>query len=198
MSSSVAAAPCAPSPTAVRLAALLVAAWFAATAPLLWHFERQRLADQRQLAHFDVDHVPPPPLAAPAGAAKILYFLDPGCRCNAAAVAELGRLRRALLLPAAQFAFAPADALPGGGVQALTAAERSAWRGHVPATPAAALWDARGRLIYFGPIVVNAGCGDGASYLHDALRTMRTDSSAAFASWDVVTCACQRASSFHS
>jgi len=199
MSSSAAAAPHIHNPSAVRLAAVLVAIWLVASAQLLWHFEKQRLAQFQQLVHFGADDLPPPPLAVSAGEAKVLYFLDRRCPCNAAAVAEIARLQRAALLPAAQFAADAATALDaGGGVQVLSAVERAAWLGRVPTAPAVALWNARGNLIYFGPVNVNAGCGDGVSYLHNALRTMRKDSSALFAPWDVVTCACSAAQPVHS
>lgn len=190
MSSFFIAAPSRSSPAAIRLAALLALAWLAAAAQLLWHFEKQRLASSRQLVHFATDDLPSPPSAA-AGVAKILYFLDRDCSCNAAALAEIARLRRVAVLPEAQFAVDAAGAAAlGGNVQALSAAERAGWSGRVPAAPAVALWSASGNLVYFGPIAVNAGCGDGVSYLQNALRTMRKDSSALFAPWDVVTCAC--------
>lgn len=194
---SVAAIPRA-SPWPERLALLLVFGWLVAAAQLLWHFERQRLALSTRLVHFGVADLPAPPRSAPAGAARILFFLDDNCHCNAAALAEIDRLRRATLLPAARFVTGTAETLLPGDAVRLAAAEHAAWADRVPAAPAVALWDARGRLVYFGPINVAAGCGDGASYLHSALRTMGTDASAVFGSWDVVTCACQGASSFHS
>lgn len=197
MALSAAAAPRAPSSAAVRLAALLVAVWLLASAQVLWHFERQRLDQSRQLLHFSVDGLPPAPLAAPAGVAKVLYFLDRGCPCNTAALAEVARLQRAGFMPAARFVAGAASAADLGASE-LSASERAAWRGHIPAAPAAALWNARGELVYFGPINASAGCGDGASYLKDALRRMRTDSSAVFSSWDAVTCACPAAQSVHS
>jgi hypothetical protein len=138
-----------------------------------------------------VDDLPAAPLAADVGEEKILYFLDRGCSCNARALAEIARLGQAGVLPRAQFAIDAAGAASvGSAVQALSTVERAAWQGRVPAAPAVALWNARGNLVYFGPINVNAGCGDGVSYLQNALRTMRKDSSALFAPWDVVTCAC--------
>lgn len=191
MSSFSIAAPSRSSPVAIRMAALLAVAWLATAAQLLWHFEKQRLASSRQLVHFAVEDLPAAPLAAAVGEEKILYFLDRDCSCNAAALTEIARLRRAGILPQAQFALdAAGAAAAGGAVQALSAAERASWRGRVPAAPAVALWNAGGNLVYFGPVNVNAGCGDGVSYLQNALRTMRKDSSALFAPWDVVTCAC--------
>lgn len=175
------------SPAAIRLAVLLVVTWLAAMAALLWQFEKQRIADSRQLFHFDARDLPPAPMGSAAGAAKALYFLDRGCHCTAAALAEIARVR-VTAAPPVEFVFensAGIDATP------LSAAERSRWQSHIPATPAVALWDSHDKLIYFGPINVNAGCGDSRSYLEMALRTLRQQPAAAFTSWDVVACRCK-------
>lgn len=185
-----AVAPPSNSRPAVRLATLLVVVWLIAMAQLIWHFESQRIAQFQRLLHFDAVDLPAPPPTI-ADAAKVLYFFNRSCRCNAAALAEVAGLQRSGVLPRAQFVFDD-SAMTDSGIEAraLSAAERTIWRDHVPATPAVALWDAHDKLIYFGPINVSSGCGTGDGYLRNALRTMHDGSVAPFKSWDVVACSC--------
>jgi hypothetical protein len=187
---SLSAAPLAHPPSSVRLAVLLLTIWAAAMAQLLWHFEEQRLASSQRLMRFDASDLPSPP-AAPAGAAKALSFVEGGCRCGASALAEIATLRRES--PAvASFTFAESRAMAALGVSPLDATERARWQPHLPVTPAVALWDARDRLIYFGPVNVNMGCGGERSYLRMALQNLSRQQgpAAGFQSWDVVACTC--------
>jgi hypothetical protein len=185
------AAPCPNSPCAIRLAAALVGAWLVAMAALLWHFEQQRIAGSRQLLHFDVRDLPGPPAGAPAGMARVLYFVDSRCPCSAAALAEIALARRETTAPLARFVFAE-SAAAGLDARPLSAAERLRWQSHVPATPAVAVWDERDKLIYFGPVNVNAGCGSELGYLRMALQSLSRQQgfAAGFQSWDVVACTC--------
>jgi hypothetical protein len=171
----------------VRLATLLVAIWLAAMAQLLWHFEAQRIAQARHIVRFDPLDLPAPPTAH---GARILYLLPRNCACNAGALAEIARLRRLALLPEAQFALAGAGAESLAEARPLSAASGDAWRARAPETPAVALWNARGELVYFGPIDVSWDCGGDRTYLQDALRSLREGSVAAPQARDVAACAC--------
>lgn len=196
MSSLSIAAPCPSSPAAIRLAASLVVAWLAAMAALLWHFEAQRIAGSRQLLRFDTRDLPAAPAGAPAGVAKVLYFVDNDCRCNGPALTAIASIQRSAAAPLARFVFeadAATVAAADPAVRSLSATERARWQRHVPATPAAAVWDERDRLIYFGPINVNAGCGGERSYLQAALQNLSRQQglAAVFQPWDVVVaCSC--------
>ena len=195
MSSFSVAAPLPGSPAAVRLAASLVIIWLTAMAALLWHFEQSRIAGSRQLLHFDARDLPDPPAGA-SGVAKVLYFVDRHCRCSDAALADIARIRRDTSVPYARFAAAPnIEAITPADpeVRPLSAAESARWERHAPAVPAAAVWDERDRLIYFGPINVTSGCGSARSHLWAALQNLSRQQglAAVFQSWDVVVaCTC--------
>lgn len=178
-------------PTATGFAALLVVVWLVAMAQLLWQFEKQRIAATRQLMHFDPRDLPGPPLAAAVGSAKALYFIDRSCHCSSAALAEIKRLQRTTVTPLAQFV-ATSQPLASLDAQPLDAAERARWRNRVPATPAVALWDARDRLIYFGPVSAGAFCGGAyfKNYLEAALQSLQQRIDVVVKGWDVVACAC--------
>ncbi|MCU0759888.1 MAG: DUF6436 domain-containing protein [Steroidobacteraceae bacterium] len=148
----------------------LVACWLAATVlAFAWHGPRawsaaglpQRVAEfdaatQPALSHWLAARTPA--AAGHAPAFRLLHLREAGCPCNAEADARMATLRARYAARGIEVVTVPLGrhaALPAG-----------------MATPAAALLDADGALLYLGPVAGTAGCGRGATPLQRALDTV--------------------------
>lgn len=174
----------------VHAAWTLAALWLLATAGGWWLLEFRPLRAQAAggWAAFDGDALQraAAPLLADArnrGRPLALHFRDPDCACNAltgAVVLEMAQ-RGAAQEIKAYVVSAPGsrDALPrswtSAGLAQLAAA--NAWQlwQAVPASPAVALFNARGELVYVGGYGRNNGCSPAAPA---AALTAMTDSAA--------------------
>jgi hypothetical protein len=145
---------------------LLFTVWLAAMALLFWYFERDSVvAGNNNLVRFSAHNMPAAPVVH---AVSIMYFLDDTCPCERSAQRQITALQSRYGLGLRQFAVTETGAAIAGlpaAVKILDAVAAAPWRAQVPAFPAAAMWDERGRLIYFGPLAGSSGCGSANTYL---------------------------------
>jgi hypothetical protein len=179
------------------LAWVLVAAWLGASVGAFWLLERREFQPfpQAGAARFDtkdraaieawflrLSAAAPPPVG-PARA-TLVHLYNPQCRCNAATEPHLERLMRdyrsrgvrivAALNPTAANVVAP---LPGRDLPVdmpVVAVAGSKLQG-VESAPAAFIFDANGRLIYFGPYSDSAWCGRGTGLVEPILDRLLAD-----------------------
>ncbi|MCY1263637.1 hypothetical protein D3C76_662250 [compost metagenome] len=153
---------------AIVCAASLATAW--------WWFQSRYIrpfSEQPTLFSGDILQLPRE-LAGP-GPVRLVHFWDPGCPCNVGNQQHLAELIGRFApqgveffavqkpgshgrLPETLAALKPLDALPG--MQQL------------PASPAVAIWDAQGRLAYFGPYSEGATCTSANSFIEPILEAL--------------------------
>ena len=140
----------------------VVAVWAAGTAGAFWALalkDRRPLDPDAVAAYFDAGRVAPaaeawlrartPPAA---GAATVVHVLPAGCSCTPAAGRHVERIEAAYR-----------------GRHVAFARGRPDW---VPAAPAALVFDAAGRLVYFGPYSDEADCGTRSGFVERALDAL--------------------------
>ena len=168
----------------------IVAVWMVSTAYAFWAFEfkQQRSFESPHSVLFDSaarassaeawyrESVAP---QIGAGVATVVHVYSAGCACNRFTHPHLARIvsayRRqgvnfvaALRTDAASSAYLPEG--PAGLAQvALPARGALSW---IEATPAALVFDARGRLIYFGPYSDSARCGESGGLVERVLDSV--------------------------
>lgn len=189
----------------VHAAWTLAALWLLATAGGWWLLEFRPLRAQAAggWAAFDGEALQraAAPLLADArnrGRPLALHFRDPDCACNAltGAVALEMAQRGATRAINSYVVNAPGsrDALPwswtsAGMAQLAAANARQLWQA-VPASPAVALFNARGELVYVGGYGRNGGCSPAAPA---AALTAMTDNAAAGNAGGITSgCLCRR------
>lgn len=116
----------------------------------------------------------PDALAGP-GPIRVVHFWDPACPCNVGNQQHLAELLEHFAgapvsfyvvqkpashgqLPTPLKALLPLDNLPGSE--------------HLPASPAVAIWDASGTLVYFGPYSEGAVCNSSNSFIEPILDAL--------------------------
>lgn len=170
---------------------VVVTAWLAGTGYAFWSFElgQQRSFESPRTVLFESGsrttsaeawfRASIAPLAnggaAPA-AATVVHVYMPGCACNRFTHPHLARIVTryrsagveffAAMPPAATGALAVDTAPPGLTHIALPAGNELSW---IDATPAALVYDAKGKLVYFGPYSDSARCGDSGGLVERVL-----------------------------
>ncbi|WP_051231503.1 DUF6436 domain-containing protein [Stutzerimonas azotifigens] len=157
------------------LAGLIVLLWAAALLAAFWWFEARYLRpfDERS-ALFSGDALALPAQLAGPGPVRMVHFWDPACPCNTGNQQHLAELMQRYgrsvsfyvlqapgtqgQLPEQLAGLQPLATLPG--------AEQ------LPASPAAAIWDASGRLAYVGPYSEGAVCNSGNSFIEPILEAL--------------------------
>ncbi|MNO65627.1 hypothetical protein D3C76_563910 [compost metagenome] len=158
------------------LTSLIVALCLAGLATAYWWFQTRYIrpfSDQPTLFAGD-DLQLPKELSGP-GPIRLVHFWDPACPCNVGNQQHLAELIGRFApqgveffevrkpgsrgqLPETLKALQPLTALPG--------AER------LPASPAVGIWDAQGRLAYFGPYSEGATCTSSNSFIEPILEAL--------------------------
>jgi Domain of unknown function (DUF6436) len=165
-----------------------VALWAAGTAYAFWTFElkHQRSFESRRTVLFDSGAraraaegwfravVAPTLIARDADVATVVHVYSPGCSCNRYTEPHLARIIAHYQTHGVRFVAATraADSLaaPDGLSRvALTGGRELAW---IEATPAALVFDGRGRLVYFGPYSDSGRCGDSGGLVERILDRM--------------------------
>lgn len=151
------------------LLAVLVAGWAGATGYAFWALglrDRRPLGPDEVAAYFDAVRVAPAAEAwwrshAPPGApvATVVHVTPSACPCTKAANRHVERI----------------EAAYGRRPVAFLRAQPP-W---VAAAPAALVFDAGGRLVYFGPYSDDADCGAGGGFVERVLGALLGDARAA-------------------
>jgi hypothetical protein len=159
-------APCSPPPTRPREVAIVLG-WLAATVLAFgWHGPHAWSAGGAPpvVADFDPATQPaaaqwlaarPPAAARHARTLTLLHLREPDCRCNAEADPQVAALRSRYAARGVEIVTLAPGRLPGPPA--------------TTATPAAALLDADGTLLYLGPVADTASCAGGTTPLQRAL-----------------------------
>ena len=169
---------------------VVVSVWLACTGYAFWSFElgQQRSFESPRTVLFDPGsrarsaeawfRVSIAPLAnggAPA-VATVVHVYTAGCACNRFTHAHLARIVTRYRSAGVNFfaAMRPAaadgvvtDAVPQGLLRiALPPGNELSW---IDATPAALVYDAEGKLVYFGPYSDSARCGESGGLVERVL-----------------------------
>jgi hypothetical protein len=165
-----------------------VALWAAGTAYAFWSFElkHQRSFESRRTVLFDSGVrarsaeawfrtvVAPSLIHRDSDVATVVHIYSPGCPCNHYTEPHLARIITRYHGHGVQFVAATRanDSFTGpDGLSrvALPVGGELAW---VEATPAALVFDGRGRLVYFGPYSDSGRCGDSGGLVERVLDRM--------------------------
>ncbi|MFS0825388.1 DUF6436 domain-containing protein [Pseudomonas phoenicis] len=181
--------PC-PTPWIVLLAlACAVVAWLAYT-----QFQARYLRsfDDRATLFSGEALRLPAQLAGP-GPIRVVHFWDPACPCNVGNQQHLAELLERFAgaevvfyavrkpgsqgrLPASLKALHELPGLPGGAT--------------LPASPAVAIWDRQGALVYVGPYSEGAVCTSGNSFIEPILTALHAGRSVSATNTLAVGCYC--------
>lgn len=163
-----------------RTLPLLVAAacaFMAAVGTALWNyggFGGQAVFSEQAVVFDDTQLRLPPELAGATGRIRVVHFWDPACTpCNRETAAHL-----AYLVTMYRRADMDFYAVRRPGTRGMLAAplrgrlkELPTLEGveHIPASPAVAIWDRRGRLAYAGPYSIGMICNSANSFVEPIL-----------------------------
>jgi hypothetical protein len=169
---------------------VVVSVWLASTGYVFWSFElgQQRSFESSRTVLFDSGsrtasaeawfRASIAPLAngrVPA-AATVVHVYMAGCACNRFTHPHLARIVTRYRSAGVEF-FAAARPAAAGGIAvetapqglprvALPTGEELSW---IDATPAALVYDAKGKLVYFGPYSDSARCGESGGLVERVL-----------------------------
>lgn len=163
----------------------VVALWAAGTSYAFWTFElkHQRSFESRPTVLFDSGTrarsaeawfravVAPTLTGGGAGIATVVHVYSPGCPCNRYTHPHLARIMAHYQTQGVRFVAATraTDSSAGpDGLSRVTLAGGGelAW---IEATPAALVFDAHGKLVYFGPYSDSGRCGDSGGLVERVL-----------------------------
>lgn len=114
----------------------------------------------------------------------VVHFIDEGCPCSRYSLPYIERLQ-------AEFH----DASHHVRVEAAAPASRLAQEiknlvAILPASPATAIWDRHGQLVYFGPYSTGAYCGDGEDLVRYILNQLRRGNAVQWIDQEAQGCMC--------
>jgi hypothetical protein len=160
---------------------LVLCAWMGLTAAAFWHFE---LGNWRGFSESQVPPVVNAALAeewlhsvsglqSPAAATSgltLVHLYSPNCRCNRFTEPHLARLQEAFRGRGVRFVVAASGNGPAPlGLEAVHAGARMLHAAGFHSAPAALIFDAGGRLIYYGPYSNSAWCGSSGALVDPVL-----------------------------
>jgi hypothetical protein len=168
---------------------VVVCVWLVGTAYAFWTFElkHQRSFETPRTVLFDSGArsrsaeawfraavAPSLSSRGPASLATVVHVYSPGCPCNRYTHPHLSRIIARYQAKGVQFVAAAravdSSVGPDGLLQvALTRGGELAW---IEATPAALVFDAHGKLVYFGPYSDSGRCGASGGLVERVLDRM--------------------------
>jgi hypothetical protein len=156
--------------------------WLAGTAYAFWSFElkHERSFESGRTVLFDSATRERSAEAwfrsaiGPRGGVTVVHVYEPNCPCNRFTHPHLARIIANYQQRGVRFVAAArggAGGAPPDGLQQVVVPSGSdlAW---IEATPAALVFDANGRLVYFGPYSDSARCGDSGGLVERVLERM--------------------------
>jgi Domain of unknown function (DUF6436) len=174
------------SPVAVASWALLIV-WLGSSAASFWFME---LRDWRSFGRADTvfgdidtarvedwyrSNIDTMPAAAAHPRLTLIHLYNPDCRCNRFVDPHLKRLVEHYQSLGVEFIAAPARAVAANAVTpvnlpAISATYSTLASAGVNSSPAALIFDANGRLIYYGPYSDSAWCGSTGNLVEPVLE----------------------------
>ncbi|WP_434457468.1 thiol-disulfide isomerase [Stutzerimonas urumqiensis] len=124
---------------------------------------------------FNGDGLALPQEIAGAGPIRLVHFWDPACPCNVGNQQHLAELieryagRGVAFYSLRKAAEGAPDIAPLPGLQPLARLEGAH---QLPASPAVAIWDTTGRLVYVGPYSEGAVCTSSNSFIEPILESL--------------------------
>jgi hypothetical protein len=168
----------------------LLGTWLLAMACGFWFFELRQMRpfETNRSLLFDADTrarsaeawlrgaLPAAATPGAAAVATVVHVYTPGCACNRFTNPHLQKIVARYRPRGVRFValgVAQADAAAGNDVpMPMLALDRSQGLGWVEASPAALVFDAAGRLVYYGPYSDGARCGEGTGLVERALDAL--------------------------
>ncbi|MBU3055683.1 DUF6436 domain-containing protein [Pseudomonas indica] len=158
------------------LASLLAVVWLGAMLAAFWWYEARFIRPfSERTTLFAGDELRLPDELAGPGPIRLVHFWDPACPCNVGNQQHLAELiehyaPRGVAFYAVQKPGTRGrlpDVLAGlRPIAQLPGADR------LPASPAVGIWDAQGRLAYFGPYSEGATCTSSNSFIEPILEAL--------------------------
>ncbi|PAU56085.1 DUF6436 domain-containing protein [Pseudomonas indica] len=158
------------------LASLLAVVWLGAMLAAFWWYEARFIRPfSERTTLFAGDELRLPDELAGPGPIRLVHFWDPACPCNVGNQQHLAELieryaPRGVAFYAVQKPDTRGrlpDVLAGlRPIAQLPGADR------LPASPAVGIWDAQGRLAYFGPYSEGATCTSSNSFIEPILEAL--------------------------
>ena len=161
------------------LALLIAAVWLLITLLTLSWFKYQYVGDfQERWVDFDMTQLLEQPQHPQKGYAKIMHYVDPACPCSRFAYSHIQDIEKHLQQDA----------------EFQTVTPQSATESRirpVPAVPAVAIWDAAGKLAYFGPYSSGFLCGQGEDLVIAVMESLRRGENPEWINQQAVGCFCE-------
>lgn len=160
----------------IVLASLFGLLWVVALLFAIWWYQARyiRPFDNRTTLFDGSSLQLPAPLAGP-GPIRLVHFWDPACPCNAGNQQHLAELIERFASRGVAFYAVQKPGSQGHlpkTLQALQSLQTLPGAENLPASPAVGIWDASGRLVYFGPYSEGASCTSGNSFIEPALEAL--------------------------
>lgn len=183
--------------TRTFLSAALFALWLALIAIAYWYAEVRwwRPFVTEELAIFNGETLRElPPALANTGKVIVIHFLDDSCPCTRFTRSHLDALQ-GKLNNTRQFVLrrdsGKAPNLPQTTAMTTVPTAYALTLGqYIPASPAVGIWDAQGKLAYFGPYTSGPVCGTGTSFVETALQVLKRGENPGFINTDATGCFC--------
>jgi hypothetical protein len=141
------------SPVRLWLALFIFALWIALVLSVFWQYQ---LKFQNQWFTFAGADLAGQQVRLIPGKMSVVHFVDPDCPCSRFSAPHIETLEANA--DRSRVAFAAVNRRHASGMALLQADQ-------VPASPAVAVWDTEGELVYFGPYSTGALCGQGEDIL---------------------------------
>ncbi len=160
----------------IVLASSLGLLWLIALVSAFWWYQNRYIRPFEERAElFSVSQLQLPADLAGPGPIRLVHFWDPACPCNVGNQQHLAELLQRFAGRGVAFFAVQKPGTHGqlpaslAQMQALSTIPGAA---QLPASPAVAIWDAQGRLAYFGPYSEGATCTSSNSFIEPVLEAL--------------------------
>ena len=140
-----------------------------------WFQGRYIRAFSDQTALFAGDVLSLPAELSGPGPIRVVHFWDPACPCNVGNQQHLAELIERFASRGVSFYAVQKPGSTGHlpkTLEALQPLEQLPGSENLPASPAVGIWNADGRLVYFGPYSEGASCTSGNSFIEPVLEAL--------------------------
>ncbi|WP_313520406.1 DUF6436 domain-containing protein [Pseudomonas sp.] len=160
----------------IVLASLFGLLWVVALLFAIWWYQARyiRPFDNRATL-FDGGSLQLPAQLTGPGPIRLVHFWDPACPCNVGNQQHLAELIERFANRGVAFYAVQKPGSQGHlpkTLQALQSLKTLPGAADLPASPAVGIWDASGRLVYFGPYSEGASCTSGNSFIEPVLEAL--------------------------